>query len=60
MRAPGNIKTDYLKPIEPILFLTQKTEHQAAVNMAFVNQVAPDIHWKLQPLYGFTVCLWTL
>ena len=28
------------------------------MNMASVNQAAPDICWKFQPLNGFGACLW--
>jgi hypothetical protein len=34
--------------------------YQSAVNMAFINQAASDIPWKLQPLNGFVACLWHL
>ena len=33
-------------------FDPEAREHQSAVNMAFVNQAAPDFRWKLQPLNG--------
>jgi hypothetical protein len=41
-----------------ITFDPEAREHQSAVNMTFVNQDAPDIHWKLRPLNDFAACLW--
>ena len=38
-------------------FDPEAREHQSAVNMAFVNQAAPDIHWKFQPMSGSEACL---
>ena len=32
-------------------------EHQSAVNMAFVNQAAPDIHWKFSHRMALPACL---
>jgi hypothetical protein len=36
-----------------IAFAPKAREHQSAVNMAFVNQTASGIYWKLQQLNGF-------
>jgi hypothetical protein len=39
-------------------FDPEAREHQSAVSLAFVNQAAPDICWKLQAQNDFAACLW--
>jgi hypothetical protein len=38
-------------------FDTEARQHQSAVNMAFVNQASPDIHWKFSHRMALPACL---